>query len=984
MRACVLALLVLLPAAASAQESAAVRAAQATFQNASPEARQSGDLADLHPVAVHAEGALTFVTLVQRHDGLEVFGTASTAAVHPGHQVTTGPDRFQRGLARRAEPAEPDLAPEAALDLALDLARRASAAVAPPEVPLVTDDPEADAPAAVQPAFEATPPRLGYHAMPDGTLRLAYEATVTSTSGPTVLRLVRLDATTGEVLVDDDLRVHDTWGLPPARLGADATDLAPTRRLGADPPRGGRTGRYRVVTAESPTHGSFVFVSDPADPVASPLGWHRTGSQSFTTTRGNNVHAYADTDGNNQPDPGSAPDGGAGLTFDFPFDPESSPDDNADAALTNLFYWSNVSHDVAFRYGFTEAAGNFQVTNAPGEGRGGDAVRAEALDGAGSNNARFSTPPDGQPPRMEMFRWTGGVQFSVTAPAALAGSFPSAGASFGPSTGFSGRLATASAGAGPATACTDAEVTADLTGHVALIERGGCDFDEKVARAQRLGAVAVVMYNRLPNGQVDDNGGEALVQMGGDDPTIDIPSVFVQRSTGLALRAEADPVDVALVRAADRGSSLDAGVVIHEYAHGISNRLVGGPSEVACLRNGFTSDTPLGNRPGEQMGEGWSDWYGMVLTQQAGDTGAQPRGVGTYLRFQLPDGRGIRNAPYSTDFAVNDYTYDDLIAGATHTPSGGRSLSIPHGVGFVWATMLWEMTWALIDAHGYSPDLLDAEGSAGNQIALRLVTTGLKLTPCSPGFVDGRDAILAADQALHDGAYTDLIWQAFARRGLGVEADQGASTNPNDGRASFLAPGDLGAVTLSTSTVTAALRPGAEASQTVRLSSERGVAQTFVIDPEALPPWVAVAPASGTLPAGGAVDLTVTLRPSPLDTGDLTATVPVDIEGATRLLLSVQVATDAATAGTHELSVVGPNPASEAARATLAVAEDQAVRAALYDGLGRLVAEQRLAFQADVRQAIAFDVSRLGGGVYVLRVTGETFAETRTLTVVGR
>ncbi len=38
---------------------------------------------------------------------------------------------------------------------------------------------------------------------------------------------------------------------------------------------------------------------------------------------------------------------------------------------------------------------------------------------------------------------------------------------------------------------------------------------------------------------------------------------------------------------------------------------------------------------------------------------------------------------------------------------------------------------------------------AGNQIALNLVTTGLKLTPCTPGFVDGRDAILAADAALY-------------------------------------------------------------------------------------------------------------------------------------------------------------------------------------------------------------------------------------------
>ena len=40
-----------------------------------------------------------------------------------------------------------------------------------------------------------------------------------------------------------------------------------------------------------------------------------------TRTIGNNVHAALDTDANNVPDAGSEPDGGAGLDFDFPFDP---------------------------------------------------------------------------------------------------------------------------------------------------------------------------------------------------------------------------------------------------------------------------------------------------------------------------------------------------------------------------------------------------------------------------------------------------------------------------------------------------------------------------------------------------------------------------------------------------------------------------------------------------------------------------------------
>ena len=77
--------------------------------------------------------------------------------------------------------------------------------------------------------------------------------------------------------------------------------------------------------------------------------------------------------------------------------------------------------------------------------------------------------------------------------------------------------------------------------------------------------------------------------------------------------------------------------------------------------------------------------------------------------------------------------------------------------------MLWEMTWMLIDEHGLDNDIYNFTGTtsdAGNVRALALVVEGLKLQPCSPGFVDGRDALLAADQAIYGGANSCLIWDA--------------------------------------------------------------------------------------------------------------------------------------------------------------------------------------------------------------------------------
>lgn len=214
----------------------------------------------------------------------------------------------------------------------------------------------------------------------------------------------------------------------------------------------------------------------------------------------------------------------------------------------------------------------------------------------------------------------------------------------------------------------------------------------------------------------------------------------------------------------DRDSDLDNEVITHEYGHGISNRLTGGPSQAGCL--GVL----------EQMGEGWSDFFGLMLTMKATATGSESRGFGNYFVGQSVNGGGIRPAPYSTNLGVNNFTYANV-----------GSVAIPHGVGFVWATMLWDMTWNLIDAHGLNPDIYGDWTTGGNNLAMQLVMDGLKLQPCSPGFVDGRDAILAADDILTGtgapgtGLNQCAIWDAFAGRGLGYSASQGSTNSVTDG-----------------------------------------------------------------------------------------------------------------------------------------------------------------------------------------------------------
>ena len=531
---------------------------------------------------------------------------------------------------------------------------------------------------------------------------------------------------------------------------------------------------YRVfpLPVESPIHGSRELVNEPFDETASPFGWHDNNGVSgaeFTNTRGNNVHAYEDQDDDDLP--GYSPDGGAALNFDFSLDLSDQPDDYLDAAITNLFYANNMIHDILYAYGFDEESGNFQENNYGNGGDENDYLNAEAQDGGGTNNANMATPPDGSNPRMQMYLWTGGAQslLTINDPSFLAGDYVSSPpAAFGPDIpagGITADVVIGSDGVGPDEydVCEGISNPGELSGKIAIVNRGTCLFTEKVSAAQDAGALAVIVVNNEPNG---------VINMGGTDPSIAIPSIMVTQADGNDLIdaiEEGETVNATLSGEPDGSSILDAsfdnGIIVHEYIHGLTNRLTGGANTSSCLSNE------------EQMGEGWSDWYALMLTMDMESENPVYRPMGTFANGEQPDGNGIRPVPYDTSFAVNDFTYADL---------PNTNLSIPHGVGFVWSTMLWDLTWALIDEYGFDPDLQN--GDAGNTLALQLVTDALKLQPCSPGFVDGRDAILLADEINNDGANKCLIWEVFANRGLGFSAEQGSTESRSDGQAAFDLP----------------------------------------------------------------------------------------------------------------------------------------------------------------------------------------------------
>lgn len=173
----------------------------------------------------------------------------------------------------------------------------------------------------------------------------------------------------------------------------------------------------------------------------------------------------------------------------------------------------------------------------------------------------------------------------------------------------------------------------------------------------------------------------------------------------------------------DRDSGQDGDVVLHEYGHGISNRLVGGPANTSCL----------GGTQAGAMGEGWSDYWAATFYGNGV--------IGEFVTNNLT--RGIRRAAYSVPADPVHDSYADL-------GTGGFQV---HRDGEVWAATLWDLRQTL-----------------GAAIADRLVLQGMKFTPCSPSFLNARDGILMADQNLNGGANRCAIWQVFARHGMGVSA----------------------------------------------------------------------------------------------------------------------------------------------------------------------------------------------------------------------
>jgi extracellular elastinolytic metalloproteinase len=232
-----------------------------------------------------------------------------------------------------------------------------------------------------------------------------------------------------------------------------------------------------------------------------------------------------------------------------------------------------------------------------------------------------------------------------------------------------------------------------------------------------------------------DNLGRGGVASDGVDARAHSGTVFGTANMGTPADGSSPVMNMGLVSSTNRHTAFDSSVVFHEFTHGVSNRLVGGPA----------NDRALEAIQSGGMGEGWSDYIACTINNSIV--------VGSWV---VNRSSGFRKFPYDSSFPdhfgkLGTGRYDEV-----------------HNIGEIWCAALMEMN-----------------RNIGRLLGLQLVVDGFKLTPANPSFLDARDAILRAlddkraagqlTQAQFDAAHNGA-WAAFAKFGMGPGARSNGAT----------------------------------------------------------------------------------------------------------------------------------------------------------------------------------------------------------------
>jgi hypothetical protein len=225
----------------------------------------------------------------------------------------------------------------------------------------------------------------------------------------------------------------------------------------------------------------------------------------------------------------------------------------------------------------------------------------------------------------------------------------------------------------PTLGCSALTNAAAISGKIALIRRGSCTFVIKVKAAQDAGAIGVIMMNNI-DGQP--------IPMGGDDPTITIPSVMISKEDGDILEAAlASGIVNATLNPSTPGAFTGNLVPGKQHINDIKVRNNAGVSEIYVAAGdsfyGAANATTYLGGPGYGLYksvDGGVNWTEIVLPLTANNHKHCPNDIAiasdnkiwlsTISSVVFGDGGGIIFS--STDGTT--FTQQHVIAGADRTP----------------------------------------------------------------------------------------------------------------------------------------------------------------------------------------------------------------------------------------------------------------------------------------------------------------------------
>jgi PA domain-containing protein/type IX secretion system substrate protein len=212
--------------------------------------------------------------------------------------------------------------------------------------------------------------------------------------------------------------------------------------------------------------------------------------------------------------------------------------------------------------------------------------------------------------------------------------------------------------------CTPA--ITDMTGKIAMIRRGVCNFSLKIWHAQEAGAVGVIIVNHTYNA---DGGG--LVGMSGGDSAalVHIPAIFVTRDDGEIIITELDG-------GADITATFEVrpfGAPLHAYSYHTPQS---GIVPMANVGITYTNLNEADTLPNLTLTADITDPNSVTttLTEDLTDVGPLTVNAVTFADPYLPEAVGEYNVVYSNSndpitverkFVITDYTYaqdnDDIV-----------------------------------------------------------------------------------------------------------------------------------------------------------------------------------------------------------------------------------------------------------------------------------------------------------------------------------